>query len=197
MQPLERPLQDAGYVVHNVGYPSRDGDPDELVEHLARAVEACREDSTEPIHFVTHSLGGILVRAYLAEAKPDPMGRVVQLAPPNRGSELVDRLGELADLLGPTGSQLGTGEESLPNRLLPPDYELGVIAGNGSISLVSTLIPGPDDGKVSVESAKLEGAADFLLVDATHTFIMRREDVALQVVTFLETGRFVRDEVGP
>ena len=116
--------------------------------------------------------------------------------PPLAG-ELVDRLGELADLLGPTGSQLGTGEESLPNRLLPPDYELGVIAGNGSISLVSTLIPGPDDGKVSVESAKLEGAADFLLVDATHTFIMRREDVALQVVTFLETGRFVRDEVGP
>ncbi len=193
MRPMEQHLREAGYVVHNVGYPSRGKSPDELVAHLARAVEECRAESDGKIHFVAHSLGGILVRAYLSENRPEELGRVVQLAPPNHGSELVDYLGEYKEWLGPTGRELGTDDDSLPNRLGPPDYDLGVIAGRGSISLMSTMIPGPDDGRVSVESARLPGAKDFLLTDASHTFIMRRQDVAFQVDRFLQTGRFVRE----
>ena len=191
MRPLEQHLREAGYVVHNVGYPSTSEGPDELIAHVARSVDECRAESDAKIHFVTHSMGGILVRAYLSENRPEELGRVVQLAPPNHGSELVDRLGKYKKWLGPTGRELGTDDDSLPNRLELPDYDLGVIAGRGSISLLSTMIPGPDDGRVSVESARLPGAKDFLLIDASHTFIMRREEVAFQVDRFLQTGRFV------
>jgi triacylglycerol lipase len=193
MQPLAQHLDAAGFVVHNVDYPSRSEDPEALVRHLAGAVESCCQDGDGRIHFVTHSLGGILVRAYLAQTRPPRLGRVVQLAPPNHGSELVDHLGPLAELLGPTGSKLGTGAESLPNRLPPPDYEIGVIAGTGSLSPGSALIPGEDDGTVSLASTRLAGATDFLVMDASHTFIMQREDVARQVEHFLRTGSFVHE----
>jgi hypothetical protein len=193
MQPLARHLDAAGFVVHNLDYPSASKDLDALVRQLASAVATCCEDGDGRVHFVTHSLGGILVRAYLAQTHPPRLGRVVQLAPPNHGSELVDHLGPLAGLLGPTGSKLGTSDESLPNRLPAPDYEIGVIAGTGSVSPGSALIPGEDDGTVSLASTRLEGAKDFLVMDASHTFIMQREDVARQVEHFLRTGSFIHD----
>lgn len=191
MELLGERLGQAGFTVHNVGYPSREKSSDELVALLGVAVNDCRAESNEPVHFVTHSMGGILVRAYLGDGHPHSLGRVVQLAPPNHGSELVDHLGDLAELLGPTGRLLGTEAHSLPNQLGPPDYDLGVITGDSCCSPLSGLIPGPDDGRVSVESARLEGARDFLVLEAGHSFIMRRADVAVQVSHFLETGQFV------
>src|ERR1035437_545512 len=98
------------------------------------------------------------------------------LAPPNQGSEVVDKLGRLSLfrwINGPAGQQLGTSGNSLPNQLPVPPVEVGVIAGTRSINwFLSALIPGPDDGKVSVERTKLAGMADFAAVDTTHTFIM-------------------------
>ncbi len=194
MRPLAQYLTEAGFDVHNLRYASTEKSPEGLVEDLSEQVAACCDDASA-LHFVGHSLGGILIRAYLAEQPPANTGRVVLIAPPNQGSELVDVLGDSALFrwaLGPTGQQLGTEPESLPNRLPPPAVDVGVIAGTGTVSpLASAMIPGEDDGKVAVARTKLEGMKDYLLVPNSHTFIMRSKKVGAQVVHFLRTGRFV------
>jgi len=196
MRPLEKYLTKAGFEVHNLRYASTEKSPEGLVEDLSDQVAACCEDASA-LHFVGHSLGGILIRAYLAKHPSEKAGRVVMIAPPNQGSELVDVLGDSTLFrwaLGPTGQQLGTEPESLPNRLPPPTVEIGVIAGTGTVSpLASAIIPGEDDGKVAVARTKLEGMTDYLLVPNSHTFIMRSKKVGAQVVRFLRTGRFLHE----
>lgn len=193
MRPLEQRLSAAGFRVHNLRYPSTDHDPQALVDGIARQIEACCATATR-LHFVTHSLGGILLRAHLADRRPAHLGRVVMLAPPNHGSELVDALGDsklFEWTLGATAQQLGTEPDSLPNRLPPPDYELGVIAGNASINPAGASVIGEEsDGTVSVSSTQLAGMTDFLVVPHSHTLIMRSDEVAEQVIEFLRNGRF-------
>jgi pimeloyl-ACP methyl ester carboxylesterase len=193
MQPLAERLAGSGYAVHNLRYASTELSPAELTAWLERELAGCCAQAPR-LHFVTHSLGGVLVRAYLAERQPENLGRVVMLAPPNHGSELVDAFAEstlLRAILGPTAAELGTGAGSLPNRLPPPSFEVGVIAGTRSLSpLGAFVVPGEDDGTVSVASTRLEGMADFVAVDASHTFIMRSPEVGSQVLSFLRAGRF-------
>ncbi|HSH46653.1 MAG TPA: hypothetical protein VK966_12485, partial [Longimicrobiales bacterium] len=171
-----------------------------LTDTVAAALAACCAGAR--LHFVTHSLGGILVRAYAAEHGAERIGRVVMLSPPNHGSEVVDRLEGvpfLERVLGPAAVQLGTGD-GVPDLLGPPEFELGIITGDASLNpLFSWWIPGPDDGKVSVASARLEGADDFLVLPANHTFIMREDEVVRQILAFLETGAFTdpEEEDGP
>lgn len=195
---LAERIEAAGYRVINVGYPSREETVETLTARLRRELVACCADRLDELHFVTHSMGGILVRAYLAEHSPRHRGRVVMLAPPNQGSEVVDALAEwpfAGALLGPSGSLLGTDSMALPVRLGPATFELGVVAGSRSLNPVgSSLIPGSDDGKVAVSAAWLEGAADSLVVPGTHTFLMNRRDVAEAVLRFLDSGSF---EGGP
>lgn len=198
MAALERSLSEAGYRVVNLGYPSREHPVPALVDTLAADLEACCADGDGPVHFVTHSLGGILVRAYAAAHGPDRIGRVVMLSPPNHGSEVVDRLPEglLELIMGPAALQLGTDAEGVVHALPPVDFELGIITGNrGMNPLFSWWLPGDDDGTVTVESARVESADDFLVVPYSHTWIMSRDRVIEQVLTFLETGRFA--ETGP
>ncbi len=195
MTALERALTAHGYSVRNVGYPSRDADLEELVVHLAGEVKRCCEAQDVPVHFVTHSMGGILVRAFLAEHRPENLGRVVMLAPPNGGSEWVDALRDshLFALAGPAAGELGTDAESAPTRLGPVDFELGVLIGNKSWNpLGSWLIPGDDDGTVAVDSARIEGMKDFRVVDESHTFIVRSPEVIAEVIHFLGHGEFSR-----
>jgi pimeloyl-ACP methyl ester carboxylesterase len=194
MEPLAKRLREAGFETHNLDYPSTEHTSAELVDWLAEALDRCCDDGRHRLNFVTHSLGGILVRAQLERSRPSNLARVVLIAPPNKGSEIVDNLGDnpvFEAVLGPTAPELGTEPDSFPNRIGPPDYELGIIAGTESINPVgSAMLPGPDDGTVSIEGTKLEGAADFLLVEANHTFIMQEEEVGRQVIHFLRTGRF-------
>jgi pimeloyl-ACP methyl ester carboxylesterase len=146
------------------------------------------------VHFVGYSLGGILLRAYLAEHPLPNLGRVVMLGPPNHGSELADWLVRsklLSALAGPTAVQLGTGPESLPNRLPPPSYALGVVAGSRSLNpLGSWLLRGADDGIVSVASTRLEGMVDFRVLPSSHAFLVLSERAAGEVSHFLRYGRF-------
>ena len=193
MRPLARELAQAGYRVHNLDYPSTSATPDELVEHLHREISACCAWSGR-VHFVTHSLGGVLVRAYLAAHPMPQLGRVVMLAPPNHGSEYVDVAGDwrlFRVVLGPTAVQLGTAPTSLPNRLPGADFEVGVIAGTGSLNpLGGALIPGESDGTVSVSSTQLAGMRDWIALPVSHTFIMRNSETARQTLEFLRAGRF-------
>jgi len=195
MMRLEWTLKRAGYDVVNLRYPSRRFTVKQLAdEYLDKAVAA--HGQAGRIHFITHSLGGIVLRDYLARQEMTNLGRAVMLAPPNHGSELADRLKQSALgrwILGPAGCQLGTGPQGLSDQLGPARFPLGVIAADSAFyRRFSRLFPGPNDGKVSVQSARLDGMADFLEVPGGHTWIMWRGDVALQILAFLEQGHFAR-----
>jgi len=195
MVKMKKRLSQSGYSVINIDYPSTKHTIEFLAEeYLGRVIERCKEVPRTKIHFVTHSLGGIIVRYYLEHHPLSNLGRAVMISPPNQGSELVDHMKDMLvfqKINGPAGQQLGTDEDSIPLKLGPVDFEVGVITGNRTFDpLFSMLIPGPDDGKVSVKRARVTGMSDFLILPHSHTFIMQKEDVIEQVIHFLEHGSF-------
>ena len=195
-------IEDGGYRVVSIGYPSTEKPPEELVAHVKAEVAACCA-AHAPLHFVTYSLGGLIVRALYTDAPPPGGGRVVMLGPPNAGSPLVDEFGgwPLFRWLGPTASALGTHDASFPNRLGPAPFEVGVIAGTRDNPVGAHVIAAPSDGTVPVASARLDGMRDFITVHHSHTFLMRSETVAAETLHFLEHGRFseaaTRPEASP
>lgn len=195
MAKMQRALEGAGYTVLNADYPSHTALIPKLADDaIGKALAKCRENGATKIDFVTHSMGGILVRSYLARHKVPDLGRVVMLAPPNQGSEVVDKLGRFKLFKwvnGPAGNEMGTDTNSLPNRLGPANFPVGIIAGDRSINWInSLLIPGPNDGKVSVKRTKLAGMSDFIVIHVTHPRIMRNREAIRQTVAFLQNGRF-------
>jgi triacylglycerol lipase len=198
MNLMQDALAASGYRVANVDYPSRHQPIEQLAAPSVEVgVERCALRAGERVHFVTHSMGGILVRYYLAHHAIPALGRVVMLAPPNGGSEVVDNLEEFPGfelLNGPAGLQLGTGPEHLPEQLGAVDYPVGIIAGTRSVNpVLSQFLPNPDDGKVSLQRTKVEGMTDFIAVEASHPFIMRDQEAIAQTIAFLQSGRFIHD----
>ena len=207
MATLEQALSEQGYTVVNMDYPSTEYPIEHLADtYVAQAINQCHththsnthgninSDIDSNTHFVTHSMGGILVRDYVDRHGSAGIGRVVMLGPPNQGSEAVDKLRFLPVfgwLHGPAGLQLGTDQQSRVKQLGAVDFELGVIAGTQSINpLLSVLIPGSDDGKVSVENTKVLGMKAHKTMSVTHPMMMKNEKVIGQTVQFLATGTF-------
>lgn len=195
MTGLEGELADAGYIVVNVGYPSTSYRVEDLAEiAVGEGLRDCRTAGAARISFVTHSLGGILVRQFLATHELAELGRVVMLGPPNQGSQLasyVSSLGLPRVLQPPAIDQLGTGGDSVPRRLGPVDFELGVIAGTADWLPLPAGAEAPvSDGIVSVDETLVEGMRDFVAVPASHTFMMWDDEVIAQVLEFLRNGRF-------
>ncbi|WP_323846285.1 esterase/lipase family protein [Microbulbifer magnicolonia] len=195
MRPLQRQLVDAGYYTVNIDYPSRERPIAELSEQAVQAgLEQCARVNAAPVNFVTHSLGGLLVRHYFEQHSPQGVNRVVMMAPPNNGSRVGDILScipIIKDVNGPAGRQLGTGAGSVPRQLGPARFDLGIIAGNRSYNpIASLLLSGADDGRIAVDSARLEGMCSFLVLPHTHGSIAGDEQAISQAVQYLQRGYF-------
>lgn len=196
MKKMAKQLESAGFIVENVGYPSRTESIEKLSDDaIGSALESPSLKDCQKIHFVTHSMGGILVRSYFARHTLDQLGRVVMLGPPNQGSEVVDSLKSwyiFRKLNGPAGSEMGTKADSTPNSLGPVNFECGVIAGDRSVNWINSLamIDGKDDGKVSIERTKVAGMKEHIVIHTTHTFMMRNKKVIACTIRFLKEGTF-------
>ncbi len=197
MDKMAAALQEEGFSTANVDYPSSTMTIEELAPRVVgEGLSQCRQTGATTIHFVTHSMGGILVR-YVQAYDPIPgLGRVVMLGPPNQGSEVIDatrNLPGIGILSGEAGLQLGTDEESIPAQLGPVDFELGVIAGTGTINpfMSAMLLPAEDDGKVTVARTRIKGMDDFKVVPDSHFAMMKSDSVIAATARFLRTGSFV------
>lgn len=193
---LELRLWRAGFEVHNLRYSSRAHSIDEIVIEVHEQYHKCCTTSNNKTHFVTHSLGALVARAYLAKNMPVKLGRLVMLAPPNGGSEIVDHFRKwlvFRILLGPIAPQLGTGPNDLPARLPIPNCDIGVIAGNLWINPLGLFAPSlPHDGSISVNRTYLKGMKDHIVVQQTHSLIMNSTGVTEEIISFLRNGTFKR-----
>tara|TARA_R110002073_G_scaffold15591_3_gene61168 strand:+ start:1502 stop:2104 length:603 start_codon:yes stop_codon:yes gene_type:complete len=198
METLVEHLDAYGYEVFNIDYPSTNHTIMELVDLVQKKIETLQRSSTQKINFVGYSMGCLITRGILFKYRPQNLGRVVMLGPPNQGSEVADFFKGFflyQKIYGPAGQELGTEHQDYSELLGKVDFELGVIAGDRSIDPISSIIiPGTDDGKVGVGRTRLQGMQDHIVVHATHTFMMHNKTVLQQVVHFLQTGSFREEE---
>ena len=195
MKRLENALRRDGYRVANISYPSRKMSFEKLAGEYLPAQLLKHDTGRAPkLHFVTHSMGSLLVRYHLQHARPTNLGRVVMLGPPNHGSTAADKAKENALMrrfLGENLARLGTGDEAIIRQLGPADFEVGIIAGRVSINpLFRGTLGEENDGAVTVRSARLEGMDDFLVVPYSHTVMLWRREVIKQTQAYLRTGKF-------
>jgi pimeloyl-ACP methyl ester carboxylesterase len=193
---MERALQGAGFATLNLDYVSRKRRLENLADDVHPAI-AQFGGEVGPLHFVTHSMGGLLARVYLANNRPSRLARVVMLGTPNGGSEVADFLKDLVlyrAFYGPAGQQVGTRIEPCLAQLPPPDYAVGIVAGSRTIDPFASffIVPRPNDGRVSVERTKLKGMTDHIVVPATHSGLLKHHGAIDQTVSFLRKGRFER-----
>lgn len=183
-------MQANGYRVLNVDYPSRRFDLAGLAEWVRRPIESFLAGQTARVHFVGHSMGGLLIRYYLHRYPLATLGRIVMLGTPNRGSEIADLLQRFPPyrwLYGLAGQQLCTRTQHVPLD----SGEIGIVAGNFSVDpLCSWIIGAENDGKVSVESSKPDVAHTHVVARASHSFMPSNKKVQQLVLEFLKNGRF-------
>ena len=192
---MVRALEEAGYEVAALNYPSTRRDLSEHARQVSTVLDRARGCQT--VSFVTHSLGGIVARQLLSLDAPwrktIKLGRLVMIAPPSRGSEIA---GDLQDwlpfqvLAGPAAQRLTPKQaENVP--LPPKEIEFGIVAGGSANGKgYNPRLHGDDDGVVTVVSTQLPGAKDFLRIEALHSFIMNKPECVQGTLRFLKTGKF-------
>ena len=198
MKNIAKTLREAGYPVYNWGYPSTAHTIEEHAASLDKFVT--RINTNKRIHFVGYSQGAIVIRYMLTHYHVPNAGRFVMIGPPNHGSELAERFYHYAWFRMLYGHK--SIKELFPDRKEffkecgIPKLEFGIIAGGaGNKEGYSDHLPGDDDGMVSVESAHLENAADFILLDHRHLPLVFADDTARQTLHFIQTGEFARTHV--
>ncbi|MCP1749832.1 esterase/lipase family protein [Bradyrhizobium elkanii] len=192
---MELALRTAGFAPLNLDYDSRRKGLDALAEDIHPSLDQFARSLDGSVHFVCHSMGGLLARVYLARHRPARLGRVVMLGTPNGGSEIADRLKNLAAYrayFGPAGQQLVTRRDAATSALLPSiDYCAGIIAGNRSVYPITSIgLPRPHDGRVSVANTRLDGMADHIVIRTSHPWLVRNREAIAQTIAFLQEGRF-------
>lgn len=187
-------IEAAGFRVERIGYKSLKDSPQRILENVGRQIDTCCAQRATPVHFVGHSLGGLLVRGYLAGKPVKHLGRVVLIGSPSQGTPVVDdyRTAWWMKFAGPTAKALGTGSDSFPKSLPAPDYPLGVIAGKVERLVDYPAVPGDDDGLVPVDATRVEGMQDFVVIESSHSMLRYDELAAEQAIAFLKSGQFVR-----
>jgi uncharacterized alpha/beta hydrolase family protein len=197
MLKLEIALKEEGYTTKNIGYSSNGETIESLAEkELSEIVERYKKIGFDKIHFVTHSMGGLIVRCYLQDHELPEGSRIVMLSPPNKGSEVADHFKESKFynlIVGDVGQELATDSNILSElkQIIP---EIGIIAGDKSTnSYFSKIIPGEDDGRVAVDNTKLIEMKDFMIVHSTHLTIKYNDEVIRQTVFFLQNGKFYKN----
>lgn len=200
MNAMATALEKEGYLVRNIDYPSRKKTIEELAGNVVKeGMDFCEANKAEKIYFVTHSLGGLLVRYYFTQNSPEKLSGVVMLGPPNKGSQVADNL-QSWDMFrwvnGPAGQQLSTHEKSFCSQFPSVNFNLGIIAGTKTFNpILSLMLPNPDDGKVTLENTKAEGMKDFIAMPVTHTFMMKNKKVIKQVIHFLKHSQFIHEKM--
>jgi len=198
MERLERAFQVKGYQTINIDYPSRKFSIEDLTQQVYEQLPKAQLKQSNKIHFVCHSMGCLISRNLIQQYHLKPMGRVVMMGPPNQGSEVADVMKKYLNgifkwLYGPAGQQLGTDEAGFWRQLKPVNYEVGIIAGDRSINPIAAFVlPGKDDGEVSIKRAHVPGEKDFIVIHATHTFMIANKNVIKQAVNFIELGYFTK-----
>lgn len=197
---VERALRKEGHEVVNLTYPSLKHDITTLSKWVdERLAKEKVWESPGQVHFVTHSMGGLVTLYYLEQYKAgipaEKLGRVVMLAPPSKGSEVADLLKNFPPYkwsFGPAGQELATDVRS--KNTMKPYYELGIIAGSKKWPYIvaNFVIPGEHDGRVAVEKTKMDGMKDHIVLPATHSFISWKPEVHKQIIAFIGKGEFDR-----
>lgn len=198
MQKIERFLESLGYQVRNIGYPSMEYSIDALSQQVWENIQKACPDPNKKIHFVVHSLGALITRKILSQHSLPNCGRVVMIAPPNHGTEVVDFLVKFnfyRKKFGPAGMELITGPHGFAAKLpQKADFDVGIIAGNCStladLPFTWFVLPSKSDGKVTITSTKLEGMRDHIIVPASHPEIPNNPITAHQVAYFLKYDKF-------
>lgn len=188
-------LEDADYYVQRVGYRSLTRTPDQIVSEISTQINQCCLHHSNKVHFVGHSLGGLLIRSYLQNHDVEQLGNVVLIGTPNKGTTVVDEFRDhpLFGLFGPMTAALGTDKKNFPSRLTAPDYPVGIIAGY--VKNDNPMIPGPNDGLVSVDSTRLKNMTDFIEVEVGHSMMRYDENVAKYTINFLRNQVFVDSQI--
>jgi pimeloyl-ACP methyl ester carboxylesterase len=197
MERLARSLRAIGYETLNLPYPSRRATVMELAGGLAPQVGAFAA-RVRSVHFIGHSLGGLVARAIVARFRPASLGRMVTMGTPHGGSEIADLLAGnrlFRGFYGPVFDELGrAASASLNERLGPVDYPLGSIAGRRALNILAArfVLPRPNDGTVSVEATKIAGMVDHCVVNCDHFSLPGNAEVTRLCQSFLTTGRYGR-----
>jgi hypothetical protein len=190
-------LEEAGFQVERIGYKSINRSPQEILHSVTVQINSSLPDSDYTVHFVGHSLGGLMIRAYLDSNRVKNLGHVVLIGTPNQGTPFVDKYRDSwwMKLLGPMPLALGTDENSFPNSIASPYYPVGIIAGTTEIINNEKVIPGKDDGIVPLESTKLEQMTDIIILKTNHAMLPKSRKVANQTINFLQHGKFIKSDL--